>query len=151
VIGKLSFLHSLSITKSLNTVRYNVSKMIQLLLMRELAAEITKSNKPGTIITSIINPGFVDTSIMRHAGRVFALFVSGLKKLMSRTAEEGGRTLVWAAYGGEETHGKYLDDCVVGKVSPFVVSEDGMNTQKKLWAELGEKLERIEPGILMGI
>ena len=149
--GDSSPIHSLGMTKSLIAVRYNVSKMIELLLMRELATEITKSNKPGTIITSIINPGFVDTSIMRHAGRAFALFVSGLKKLMSRTAEEGGRTLVWAAYGGKETHGKYLDDCVVGKVSPYIVSEDGLQTQKKLWAELSEKLNRIETGVMEGI
>lgn len=149
MIGQLLF--SLIQRVLLTMARYNVSKTIELLLMRELAFQLTASKKGGNVVTSIINPGFVDTSIMRHASRAFALFVSGLKKLMSRTAEEGGRTLVWAAYGGAETHGKYLDDCVVGKVSPFIVSEDGTQTQKKLWAELSEKLERICPGVMAGI
>jgi len=130
-------------------VRYNVSKMIELLLVRELASEITKSQKEGNVVASLINPGAVDTAIMRHnEGKAFAVLMAGLRKFVMRTAEEGGRTLVFAAYGGKETHGKYLDDCTVGKVSSFVVSEDGAQTQKKLWGELSEKLERIEPGVM---
>jgi retinol dehydrogenase-12 len=125
--------------------------MIELLVMRELATQMSNSKQEGDVVTSIINPGFVDTSIMRHASKGFAFFVSGLKKLMSRTAEEGGRTLVFAAYGGKETHGKYLDDCTVGKVSTYIVSEDAAETQKKLWKELSVKLEKIEPGIMEDI
>jgi retinol dehydrogenase-12 len=128
--------------------RYNVSKMIELLVLRELASEMNKSQKDGDVVVSIINPGFVDTAIMRHAGKGFQFFIAGLKRLAARTAEEGGRTLVFAAYGGKETHGRYLDDCTVGKVSPYVVSEVGAQTQKKLWEELTEKLERIEPGVM---
>jgi retinol dehydrogenase-12 len=135
----------------LTVTSYNISKTIELLLMRELAARLTSSTNRGTITTSIINPGFVDTAIMRHASFAFSLFVSGLKKLMSRTTEEGGRTLVFAAYGGPETHGMYLDDCTVGKVAPWIVSEEGLETQKRLWAELTEKLEKISPGVLVGI
>lgn len=131
--------------------RYNVSKMIELLVMRELASHLTASSKGGNVVTSIINPGFVDTAIMRHASFAFSLFVSGLKRLMSRTSEEGGRTLVRAGYGGEETHGMYLDDCVVGKTSPWVVSEDGKETGRRLWAELAEELEKIEPDVMRGI
>jgi hypothetical protein len=32
-----------------------------------------------------------------------------------------------------------------------VASEEGMQTQKKLWKELAEKLERIHPGIMQNI
>ena len=95
--------------------RYNVSKSIELFCVRELAREVSESTKKGCIIVSVTNPGFVDTSIMREATFPFSLFVSGLKKTMSRTAEEGGRTLVNAAKGAENTHGQYLDDCKVGQ------------------------------------
>lgn len=135
----------------LTEISYNISKTIELLVMRELATRVTSSTNHGTITTSLINPGFVDTAIMRHASFAFSLFVSGLKKLMSRTTEEGGRTLVFAAYGGAETHGMYLDDCTVGKVAPWIVSEDGLETQKKLWAELSENLENICPDVMLGI
>jgi retinol dehydrogenase-12 len=97
--------------------RYNVSKMIELLVTRELAAQLSTSSKPGSnqIVTSIINPGFVATDIMRSAGTYYAMLVKVLKALLARTAEEGGRTLVHAAEGGDETHGQYLDDCHPGK------------------------------------
>ncbi len=83
--------------------------------MRELAKEVSKSTKKGKVIVSMANPGFVDTSIMREAAFPFSLFVSGLKRTMARTAEEGSRTLIHAAEGGEKTHGQYLDDCKVGR------------------------------------
>jgi hypothetical protein len=37
------------------------------------------------------------------------------------------------------------------RVSPFVSSDEGLQTQKKVWNELAEKLERIQPGILQNI
>lgn len=88
--------------------------MMELLLVRELAEQITKSSKPGRVTTSIINPGFVKTDIMRDASWLYHIYVRGLAAIMARTAEEGGRILVSAAEGGEETHGQYLDDCKVG-------------------------------------
>jgi hypothetical protein len=95
--------------------RYYVSKLIQLLVVCEFAEELTKSTKPGKIITSVINPGFVATNIMRHEGWLFQIYLKGLRKMLARTAEEGSRTLIHGALGGEETHGQYLDDCKVGK------------------------------------
>jgi hypothetical protein len=38
-----------------------------------------------------------------------------------------------------------------GSTSPFVESDEGAETQKKVWAELKEKLDRIQPGILQNI
>ena len=88
--------------------------MIELLAMRELANEVTKSNEQGRVIVSLINPGSVRTEIMRHAGYWFSLYVAAVRAVLSRSPEEGGRTLVSAAEGGKETHGQYLNDCKVG-------------------------------------
>jgi retinol dehydrogenase-12 len=37
------------------------------------------------------------------------------------------------------------------RVSDFVTSKEGEETQKKLWTELSEKLEKIQPGIMSAI
>ncbi|CZR66841.1 related to enoyl-CoA hydratase/isomerase [Phialocephala subalpina] len=128
--------------------RYNVSKLIETFCVRELADKITESKSEGKVVANILNPGFVDTAIMRNSSFLFSIYVLTMKKLLSRTTEEGGRTLVHGAEGGDETHGQYLDDCKVGRYSGFVLSEEGMETQKRLWSELSEKLERIQPGIM---
>lgn len=102
--------------------RYNVTKLIQLLLVRQLARHVTESSsyssQPGkgssSVVVSILNPGAVRTDIMREAGFFFRLYLQFLWLVLMRTAEEGGRTLVHAAKGGQETHGQYLDDCKVG-------------------------------------
>lgn len=67
--------------------------------------------------------------------------------LFARTAEVGSRTLVAGASGGEETAGKYMADSMVSHDSPFVLSEEGRRVGEKVWRELTEKLERIQPGI----
>ncbi len=92
---------------------------MQLLTVREFANELTKSTKPGRVITSVINPGFVATEIMRNGGPLFQTYMKLLRKALSRTPEEGGRTLVHGAEGAEETHGQYLDDCKVGRYVVF--------------------------------
>jgi retinol dehydrogenase 12 len=86
---------------------------------------------------------------MRHnTSSAYRLYLSFMIRLLARTAEEGGRTLVFAAYGGQDTHGKYLDHCKIGRVSPYIVSGKGLEVQKKLWKELSAKLEEVEPGVL---
>lgn len=65
-------------------------------------------------MVSIANPGAVRTDILRDAGFFMRLNLQFLYLVVMRTAEEGARTLVSAAEGGQETHGQYLDDCKVG-------------------------------------
>jgi hypothetical protein len=51
---------------------------------------------------------------MRDAKLPYTFWLKVLNWTLSRTPEEGGRTLANAAKGGVETHGKYLDDCKIG-------------------------------------
>ncbi|KAM0811927.1 putative Short-chain dehydrogenase/reductase family protein [Seiridium cardinale] len=132
--------------------RYNVSKLMELLVFRQLSDRLSASPKPGMIITSILNPGVVETDLNREV----QLGILGIPRrifmrIVGRRPVEGSRTLVHAAEGAPETHGQYLDDCRVGKVSTFVTSQDGIETQKRLWEELIEKLESIQPGISQNI
>ncbi|KAK1829766.1 hypothetical protein QBC39DRAFT_123285 [Podospora conica] len=128
--------------------RYQVSKMIQLLTARQFAEELTKSTKPGKVLTSVINPGFVKTSIMRHSSPMFQVYVKSLAAVMSRTPEVGGRMLVLAAEGDEAMHGQYLCDGKIAQPSEWVISEESRPVQEQLWRELTAKLEGIHPGIM---
>ncbi|KAM7194552.1 putative short-chain dehydrogenase [Naviculisporaceae sp. PSN 640] len=135
--------------------RYYISKLMQLLVMREFASQLSKVESldagKGKIITSAVNPGFVSTDILRNRGYLSQLGLVVLRKLMARTAEEGARTVVHGATGDDETHGAYLDDCRVGRVSPFVASKEGDQVQKLLWKELTDRLEAIHPGIMKNL
>ncbi len=74
-----------------------------------------------------------------------------MKLLLARTTEAGSRTLVHAAGAGAETHGQYLSDCEIMMPSPFVLSQEGRVTQKRVWEELSQKLEKIRPGIMANL
>ncbi|KAH8650028.1 putative short-chain dehydrogenase/reductase family protein [Xylariales sp. PMI_506] len=140
--------------------RYAVSRVMLLMAVRELADQLTKSTNPGIITTSVLSPGSVGTLMARDVrkegdapGTSEAIYHWVFDHVLGRKPEEGARTLVWAAYGGRETHGKYLDDCKVAesKTSDFSRSEEGMRTQQRVWDELMLKLETIVPGIANNI
>lgn len=88
---------------------------MELFAFRALVDDLNKSTKPGRFVVSIINPGYVKTDILRESTGITALGLSLLTKVLARTTEVGGRTLVHAAEGLRETHGAYLDDCKVGQ------------------------------------
>ncbi|KAJ9607759.1 hypothetical protein H2200_007837 [Cladophialophora chaetospira] len=131
--------------------RYNVSKLIQLLLGRELAKQLTSSAKPGDIAVNVVNPGFVKTEVMRNGGAVFQVFFKPWRALVARPTEKGSRTIMHGAAGGKETHGQYLSDCAVAQPSEFVRSAEGLEVQEKLWDELGEILENVAPWVIKNL
>jgi retinol dehydrogenase-12 len=83
--------------------------------------------------------------------------MTALSKVMyfamnARTTEQGSRTLVHAATAaGPESHGQYLSDCKVMEPSEFVRSAEGKKAGERVWEELSEKLEKIEPGVLKNL
>ncbi|KAK9483906.1 hypothetical protein V1527DRAFT_471573 [Lipomyces starkeyi] len=122
--------------------RYPTSKLLEVLVVRELAPRLADSG----VILNMLNPGLCHSQLARNAG--WRLWL--LKLLLARSTEVGSRTLLAAAAAGEESHGAYMTD---GKedneaLSPFVRSEEGEKAQKKVWNELGEILEKVQPGIM---
>ena len=51
-------------------------------------------------------------------------------------------------FQGPESHGHYLSDCKISKNCYLVEGPEGPKVQKRVWDELSQKLERIEPGIM---
>ncbi|KAM5451822.1 putative secondary metabolism biosynthetic enzyme [Microsporum audouinii] len=133
-------------TKSGPDDRYYVSKLLQVLCMRALAADIASTNP--RVVVNAFTPGYCLTGLVNKMTGFWG-FQLQVMKVLARTAVEGSRTLIHAASLGWEGHGQYLNDCKIdeGALSKFVKSVEGAQAQKKVWGELLEKLERIVPGI----
>ncbi|KAI8825937.1 uncharacterized protein EV422DRAFT_514721 [Fimicolochytrium jonesii] len=132
--------------------RYNVSKLIEVFIVRELVNVI--ANKPAdykpNVVINFLNPGLCHSELVKVGG-ITGMGVTLLKAALARSTEYGSRTLVHAAHAGLESHGQYLSNCRITPVAPMVTRPEGVAAQKKLWAELSQKLESIQPGILNNI
>ena len=102
-------------SKLIFTHRYNVSKLIEMYGVQELAELQSSSQEEGRVVINHVNPGWVITEVMREWTGLQQRMYRITRTLFARTTEVGARTLVNAAEGGEETHGQYMDDCTVGK------------------------------------
>ncbi|TPR10427.1 hypothetical protein CAN33_0022100 [Aspergillus niger] len=78
--------------------RYRTSKLLDVLLTRELADRIGDDD----IVVNCLNPGLCRSQLAREMDNVV---VRIMLRLLGRTAEVGSRTLVTAAAAGRESHG----------------------------------------------
>ncbi|KAH7388889.1 short-chain dehydrogenase/reductase-like protein [Cadophora sp. MPI-SDFR-AT-0126] len=130
--------------------RYTVSKLLEVLTVRELAPALTASEKPKVIL-NCLTPGFCHSELMRDAPFPLNILAPIGKFFLARTTEVGSRTLVSAAAASEDMHGMYLQDLKVKEPSRWVRSEEGKEVQKKVFKELLGILEGIEPGVTNNI
>jgi NAD(P)-dependent dehydrogenase (short-subunit alcohol dehydrogenase family) len=121
--------------------RYPVSKLMEIFIVREMAAQRPSESYPVTINT--VNPGLCASELNREG----ILMVRIMMALLARTIEAGSRTLVAGACGGPDTHGEYMDMCKVAPTASLVTSPTGEKAQKRVWDELMQKLETIVPGV----
>lgn len=121
--------------------RYPTSKLLEVLVVRELAEKIPKNK----VILNMLNPGLCHSNLWRERNWVVLI----LSLFLQRTTEVGARCLVAGATAGDESHGGYMTDGKVsnGHLSTFVTSEEGREAQKKVWLELKAILEDIVPGV----
>ena len=123
--------------------RYNVSKLLEVFACREIAKHCPQSQLNVTL--NFVNPGFCHSELMRNMDNI-GLRV--LKAMLCRSTEMGSRTLVHAGVGiGPESHGKFLSDCKIEKCAKLVEGPEGPELQRRVWAELSQALEHIQPGI----
>ncbi|KAJ5670823.1 Short-chain dehydrogenase/reductase family protein [Penicillium maclennaniae] len=122
--------------------RYMMSKLLEVLLVQELASRVRGSE----VIINMLNPGLCHSALGREFGLGFML----MKIVMARSTEVGSRTLVAGASTGLEGHGAYMTDSQVDNMSlsSFVRSDEGSQTRVKLWNELSTILEGVRPGIM---
>jgi len=126
--------------------RYNVSKLLEVLACRHIARNHPISQLRVTL--NFVNPGLCLSELQRDNPLSLRIIGWFLMTFLARTTEVGSRTLVHAATEvGTETHGKYLTNCKVRACADLVEGPDGKTLQDRVWQELCEKLEAIEPGI----
>lgn len=121
--------------------RYQLSKLLEVLVVRHIAPKVQSSG----VILNMLNPGLCHSELGRDSG----MFLAIMKALLARTTEMGSRTLVAAGLAGKDSHGKYMHDGVVKEsaLSSFVTGSDGAHTAEKVWTELSQILEQIQPGV----
>ncbi|KAI1841784.1 hypothetical protein JX265_007112 [Neoarthrinium moseri] len=131
-------------TKSIKnqSERYPTTKLIQVFIVREMAARLAKQST--SVIINCTNPGLCQSELSRELD---GLQIRAAKFVLARTAEEGSRNLIAAAAGGNETHGQYLDMGKVKTPATVVVGAGGAETQRRLYTELMEKLDMIVPRV----
>ena len=121
--------------------RYPTSKLMEVFCVRELASKRTADQPAITI--NMVNPGLCESELSREGNARIKI----MKFFLARSTEKGSRTLVNGTVSGPETHGEYLNMCKVTPTASVTQGQQGQKIQKKLWGELMEKLENIEPGI----
>lgn len=128
--------------------RYPVTKLLEVLGVRSLVEQMASGPHANQKVTvNLVNPGFCKTSLSRDATGVMRMMFQVMLFLLGRTAEMGSRTIVAAAGAGEESHGGYMSSCVVVKPSEWVLSDEGKKTGDRVWEELLDILEGIQPGV----
>ncbi|KAL8645995.1 MAG: hypothetical protein Q9226_007053 [Calogaya cf. arnoldii] len=123
--------------------RYYVSKLLEVFYLRELVSHTTNKS----VLLNLVNPGLCHSELAREGD--FRVRIS--KFFLARTAEVGSRNLVYATTAGKETYGKYISSCQIDTVAPLVTSYIGMETQKRVYAELNVKLEVIQKRVTANI
>lgn len=69
------------------------------------------------------------------------------KRILARTTEEGSRALVHAGSQGADTHGEYLSNCTIIPSEGLSYGKGSGELRDRVWAELAQKLDSIEPGV----
>ncbi|KAE8453878.1 hypothetical protein EG329_007654 [Mollisiaceae sp. DMI_Dod_QoI] len=132
--------------------RYPVTKLLEVLGARALVEQMKRGPHANQkVIVNLVNPGFCKSSLARDAKGFMFIMFTVMKTIMARTTEMGSRTIYAAAAAGEESHGQYMSDCVVVQPSEWVLSAEGKQTGDRVWNELLDILEDIQPGISQNI
>lgn len=118
--------------------------------MKELATATDQSDGGRSVIVNGLNPGFCKTQLFRNYPWAVRWIIQGLGLLLARQPEMGARTVIAAASADEETHGRWMLDCKVYEWPKMMQGQEGEQLARKVWREIKEALQRINPE-LMGI
>jgi retinol dehydrogenase-12 len=94
---------------------------------------------------------FLQNRLAWRAPRCFESFHESFETLFARTSEEGSQLVVIAASAGKETNGKYMRAGAVQEYAPFITDNAGVKKSSTIWEQLGQRLEKLQPGILQNV
>ncbi|ETS76763.1 hypothetical protein PFICI_12150 [Pestalotiopsis fici W106-1] len=130
------------------SARYPFTKLIQVLAARQLASLLPVEQR--RVVINYVNPGLCKTGLSRHVGIVQRLQINMAKNLLGRTAEQGSRNLLYGAVAAKESHGCYVGNCEIedDRVPDWITDAKGRKTQQRVWDDIAQELEKIEPGCI---
>ncbi|KAL4994335.1 NAD(P)-binding protein [Aspergillus recurvatus] len=129
--------------------RYQATKLMEILFMRELVARLKQKRAPGSppsVIINIVNPGLCTTNLEREAAKQ-PLIVRLMRRILDRTAEVGGRTVVLAASAPVSSHGEFQSDGMNQAVESWIYGDVGRRAQEKVFEQTLRILDERRPGI----
>ncbi|KAF8431641.1 hypothetical protein L210DRAFT_3560183 [Boletus edulis BED1] len=118
-------------TASVMKNRYELSKLLQVMFVRELASRLL--NPTPVSVTNLV------MKLMVHVG----------KALLARTTEMESHALVHPAVEPSERdrHGRYVSCVEVAEESDYALSEERKEFSRRLWEETIEILAKIDPRV----
>ncbi|KAK4223159.1 retinol dehydrogenase 14 [Podospora fimiseda] len=135
--------------------RYQVSKLMELLLVRELAARLKRVDSKANagappVIINTVNPGLCKSTLGNKENKP-PLIVRALRAILDRTTEVGSRTYVLAASAPADSHGEFQSNGFNQRAEEWIYSEAGKKVQTKVWDQTLAILEQRRPGLLKDI
>ncbi|TVY45350.1 Short chain dehydrogenase, partial [Lachnellula occidentalis] len=125
--------------------RYAASKLLGMYGAFEVAKCVPVIAGGPAVVVDIVAPGFCKSELLSREEAPWALLA--VQSLTGRTVAEGAKTVVDAASRGVDAHGKYLDHQKFAKLGPLIASEEGQQTQVKVWREILEVLKKSAPEV----
>ncbi|KAI0122732.1 NAD(P)-binding protein [Daldinia grandis] len=108
------------------TDRYCLSKLLNVLWMRELSKRVDAKE----VVINMCSPGWCMSEFHREDPSAEAA-----GKYLGWSSEQGGYQLADAVLQHPESHGEYLSEQRIRSVSGFVLSAQGQVAQKRIWDE----------------
>jgi retinol dehydrogenase-12 len=126
--------------------RYFLSKLLVMLCVVRLAQVISDGEKDGKpfVVVNNVAPGYCVTGLFRNDE---SMAVKMSLKAIGRPADVGARTLVYAGCeAGRESHGMYLSENKVKRMSGWCKGEEGVEMGRRVWGEVVAVAEGVKGG-----
>lgn len=128
--------------------RYQLSKLLEVLFVRELVSRLHDANSPEPPVTiDVVNPGLCLSSLFIPESLVGRIITSIAFGIIARSTEVGSRTLVLGASAGPGSHGEFMSDGQNQDVEAWIYKDVGKRVQRKVFEQTMKILETRKPGI----
>ncbi|GAA5824825.1 hypothetical protein JCM11251_005359 [Rhodosporidiobolus azoricus] len=128
--------------------RYNVSKLLDVMMARKFA-KLPQVKAKGIIVNSV-NPGLTKSGLRKEMGSIGEMIFN----VIARPTADSAMNYVYAGVSdtdGQEWSkdgGAFVSLCQVKKPSDFVLSEEGQEVGRKIWAELVEQWKGVDAEVV---
>ncbi len=134
--------------------RYQISKLLEVLFVRELVSRLKSTNSPEPDVTiDLINPGLCKSNLSSENEKSFPINVIFfvLMSLLARSTEVGSRTIVHGASAGQASHGMFMSDGKNQDLEGWIYTDVGKRAQLKVFEQTMKILEAKKPGVWKAI